>query len=150
MKRYYFDEKDENNYATLWNGFLEFSNNNNIEISDMEVNDIMTEVCDINFYIYVNNTKIFFSLCQDSKYYYHQFEKDILNSIKKIENKFNICILNGEFNAVEIKHNGCQYKYNILKDNDSKFVLKKKILSWQNIKKKKIDDINDKLENLKI
>lgn len=150
MKRYYFDEIDENNYATLWNGFLEISNNNNIKISDMEVSDIMTEVCNINFYIYVNDTKIFISLCQDSKYYFYQFEKDILNAIRKIENKFNISILNGEFNAVEIKHNGSQYKYSILKNNDSKFELKKKILSWQNIKKKKIDDINDKLENLKI
>jgi hypothetical protein len=133
MKRYYYDGYNlDKNYATLWNGFLEY-NSNTIELTEdriekntnRELDDLLTDICNINFYIYILDSKIYISLCQDSKYYYYQFEKDIKLIIDKIENQFNIKIDNGEFNATELKHQGNQYKYSISKDIDSKIILKK-------------------------
>jgi hypothetical protein len=166
MKRYYYDNCDINEkYPTLWNGFLEY-NSNIIELTqdreekntNRELDDILTNICDINFYVYIIDSKIYISLCQDSKYYYFQFEKDIKNVITAIENKFNVKIDYAEFNATEIKHQGNQYKYTITKDKSSKIILKKKILNWDSYesKSKKIkknnkdDDISKTIENLKI
>jgi len=147
MKRYYFDGTDlDKNYATLWNGFLEYNSNTHIiDNTNKALDDLITSICDINFYISLFNSKIYISLCQDSKYYYYQFEKDIKLMIDKIENQFNIKIDNGEFNATELKHQGNQYKYSISKDIDSKIILKKKVLSWK-IKRSLCKD----LDNLKI
>jgi archaellin len=163
MKRYYYDGYDlDKKYATLWNGFLEY-NSNNIEYTkdrgdntNRELDDLVTNICNINFYIYILNSKIYISLCQDTKYYYYDFEKDIKKVIGEIEDKFKVKIDYGEFNATELKHHGNQYKYTITKDKTSKIILKKKILNWDNFesKSKKIkknkDDINKDIENLKI
>jgi len=145
MKRYYYDDTDlDKNYATLWNGFLEY-NKNNIDNSNKALDDLITSICDINFYIYLLDSKIYISLCQDSKYYYYQFEKDIKLMIHKIETQFNVNIIYGEFNATELKHEGNQYKYTLSKNTDLNIVLKKKVLSW-NSKKSLCKD----LDNLKI
>ena len=160
MKRYYFDSFDlDKKYATLWNGFLEY-NSNIIECTKERgdntnriLDDLISEICDINFYIYLLDSKIYFSLCQDSQYYYNQFEKDIKKVITEIENKFNVKIEYGEFNATELKHQGNQYKYTITKDKTCKIILKKKILNWDNYEsknKKKKEDINEDIKKLKI
>jgi hypothetical protein len=157
MKRYYFDKTDlDSKYSTLWNGFLEYDSNN-IELTqdreekntNKELDDILSEICNINFYIYLLDSKIYISLCQDQKYYYYDFEKDIKKVISEIEIKFKVKINYGEFNATEIKHYGNQYKYTITKDKNSKIILKKKVLNWE-IKKKTKDDISKEMEKLKI
>lgn len=162
MKRYYFDGCDhDKKYATLWNGFLEYNSNIIVLTQDKEKNtnkildDLVSDICNINFYIYLFDSKIYISLCQDEKYYYYQFEKDIKKVISEIENKFKVKIYYGEFNATEIKHQGNQYKYTITKDEESKIILKKKILNWdyfesKKIKIKKIDNIFKNIEDLKI
>ena len=167
MKRYYYDGYElDKKYATLWNGFLDY-NSNNIEYTkdrgdntNRELDDLVTDICDINFYIYLLDSKIYISLCQDAKYYYYQFEKDIKKVIIEIENKFNVKIDYGEFNATELRHNGDQYKYTITKNIDAKIVLKKKILNWNNYElksnktnkkiKKNEEDIIKDIENIKI
>jgi hypothetical protein len=161
MKRYYFDGYElDKKYATLWNGYLEF-NPNIIEVVDyydgktnLELEDMVTDICNINFYVYINSSKIYFSLCQDSIYYYDDFERDIKKVIIAIENKFNIKIYHGEFNATEVKHQGNQYKYTISKDEESNIILKKKILNWSTYesksKKVKINDLSKKIENIKL
>ena len=161
MKRYYFDGHDlDKNYSTLWNGFLELESNtikliNHYDCqTNNELEDLISEICDINFYIYIIDLKIYISLCQDSKYYYHQFEKDIKKVIIEIENKFNVTINCGEFNATEVRHQGDQYKYTITKNENSNIILKKKVLNWDSYesksKKIKINDITKKISNLKI
>lgn len=164
MKRYYYDGYNlDNNYATLWNGFLEY-NSNIIELTqdrvekntNRELDNLLTDICDINFYIYILDSKIYISLCQDAKYYYYAFEKDIKKVISEIEDKFKVKIDYGEFNATELKHHGNQYKYTITKDETSKIILKKKILNWDNYEskikklKKNKGDITKDIENLKI
>jgi hypothetical protein len=165
MKRYYFDSHNlDSKYATLWNGYLEYNKNDmkiNIEYIS-QLNDLITDICDVNFYVNDIDNKIYISLCQDSHYYYHQFEKDIKKLIIEIENKFSINIFYGEFNATEVKHQGNQYKYTITKDENLKIILKKKTLNWDNyesknkkikkIDKDNIDNINNikNLNNLKI
>lgn len=157
MKRYYYDNTDlDSKYPTLWNGFLEYDSNN-IELTqdreekntNKELDDILSEICNINFYIYLLDSKIYISLCQDEKYYYYDFEKDIKKVISEIEIKFKVKINYGEFNATEIKHYGNQYKYTITKDKNSKIILKKKVLNWE-IKKKMKDDVSKEMEKLKI
>lgn len=164
IKRYYYDGCDlDTKYATLWNGFLEY-NSNTIELTldrvekntNRELDDLVTDICNINFYIYILDSKIYISLCLDEKYYYHQFEKDIRKVITEIENKFKVKIDYGEFNATECKHHGDQYKYTIKKDKNSKIVLKKKILNWNIYDKKSkkikinLNNITEDIKNIKI
>jgi hypothetical protein len=165
MKRYYFDDTHVNTkYATLWNGFLTYAPDSKyIELSEgyycnsnRELDDIVAEITDINFYTYLADDKIYFSLCQDSLYYVHDFEKHIKKLINKLEEHFSIKIASGEFNAVEVNHFSNQYKYTITKKDDN-FSLKKKVLNWtkyeEKKKQKKNDDtqkIIETIKNLKI
>lgn len=165
MKRYYFDDTPVNTkYATLWNGFLDYAHGSKfIELSEgyycnsnRDLDDIVSELTEINFYTYLADNKIYFSLCQDSHYYVHDFEKHIKKLIIKLEEHFSIKIASGIFNANEVKHFGNQYKYTITKD-DHNFSLKKKVLNWdsyeQKKKAKKNDDtqkITESIKNLKI
>jgi hypothetical protein len=153
-QRYYFDNtKIDTNYATIWYGFFIYNTTkNNIPISENYyqksnriLDDLLREICDINFCINIINNYIYISVCQDSKYYYYQFEKDIKNVVKEIENKFSVIIESGEFNGVEYKYNGNQYKYTITKNKDKNIILKKKILNWEKYenKKKKINKIDE-------
>jgi hypothetical protein len=153
MKLYYYDGYDlDKNYATLWNGVLEYNSSTIETIQDnkekntnKELDDLVTDICDVNFYINIFHSKIYFSLCQDTKYFYYKFEKDIKRVISGIEDKFKVKIDNGEFNAIELKHNGNQYKYIISKNKTFNISLKKKILNWDNyeLKNKKIKRIKD-------
>jgi hypothetical protein len=166
-QKYYFDNTDiDTNYSTIWYGFLIYNSNNpsrnNIPISENYhqksnriLDDLLCELCDNNFYVNIINNYIHISVCQDSKYYYHQFEKDIKIAIKEIESKFNVIIESGEFNANECKYNGNQYKYTISKGIDNNIILKKRILNWttHDTKKKrinKIDELSKSVSNLSI
>ena len=130
-KHYYYDGTTIlTKYATLWDGYLKYSSKDIIPDFHI-VEDILVEICDINFYISVTEDHIYISLCQDSSYYAHQFEKHIKIVIKEFEDKFNISISNGKFNATEVKHQGDQYKYTITKDDISgRIILKKRVLNW--------------------
>jgi hypothetical protein len=126
--KYYFDNTDIlNHYPTIWHGYLytkidePYLNENSI----WPLNDILVEICDVNFYIYLINNYIYLSICTDSRYYAANFEKHIRKAIKALEKKLNINIEKGEFFANECKPMGIQYKYTILKDSDDKISLKK-------------------------
>ena len=163
-QRYYFNNTEiDNYYSTVWYGFLIYDQSkNNIPISENYyqksnpiLDDLLHEICNINFYVNIINNHIYISVCQDFKYYYYQFEKDIKNVIKEIENKFEITVESGEFNAVECKYNGNQYKYTISKDKDNNIILKKRILNWENYENKKrkvskIDELNENTKKLSI
>lgn len=144
-QKYYFDNTNiDTNYSTIWYGFLIYNSlKNNIpdsipisenyyQKSNRILDDLLSELCNINFYVNIINNHIYISICQDSKYYYYQFEKDIKIVIKEIEAKFGLTIESGEFNANECKYNGNQYKYTITKNKDKNVILKRRILNWTN------------------
>ncbi len=165
--KYYFESYDSNiKYITLWNGFLKYDGNkiptnsehvikNSLLYYNSELNDILVETCELNFYISLIDNYIYISHDYDEYYYYYQFEKNIKSAIKNIELKFNIVITNGEFYGTEIKHCGNQYKYTISKNSD-KIILKKKVLNWENFdnkKKTKKDEkasLTNSIENMTI
>lgn len=147
IKKYYFDNTNlDKVHATLWNGYLvcESSAANILKSKEKELDEIFAEICNINFYINIINNTIYISLCQDEKYYFYEFEKDIKNVIESIQEKYKIKIVSGEFNAIEIKNFGNQYKYIIKNINDNKISLKKKILNWDSYENKKVK--NKKIE----
>jgi hypothetical protein len=148
--KYYFDNtKLLVKYGTLWNGFLTFDSKISENIM-VDLDDLLSEICSINFYINIIENNIYISLDTDSHFYYYDFEKTIKSAIIEIEKKFELNLNHGEFNAVEVKHYSNQYKYTISKNESNNIILKKKTLNWdtyeeQKIKKKKVklnDDIN--------
>ena len=148
IKKYYFEDSIiETKYPTLWNGYFEYDGKEicvtetYFQNSNKELDEILTNICDVNFYISLIDNRIYISLCRDSNYYSYQFEKDVKNMVENIEKKFDVKIMEGEFFANEVKHNGNYFKYTVTK-NINKIVLKRKILSWN------IDlDSKTKLEN---
>lgn len=137
IKKYYYEGTFmEYKFSTLWNGFLRYIgiqipiSSDHYQESNRELDDLLAETCDINFYVSLINNHIYMSICRDSNYYAIDFEKNTKKMIREIEKKFNVMITDGEFYANEIKHNGNQYKYNILKDNEDKIILKKKTLNF--------------------
>lgn len=159
-EKYYFMNTDlDKRYATLWNGYLKYNKLDESSISFLDVDNILIDICNVNFYINIDNNNINLSLCQDENYYYYDFEKHIKKLIKKIEEICNLSIIYGEFNANELKHNGSQYRYTIQKDMDTdKVILKKDTLNWEKIKKRKLnctrdeieEDINNKFNKIKL
>lgn len=156
-KYYFMNTNLDTNYATLWNGFFKFDKFDCNPIPYLDIDNILLDICDVNFYINLDLEKnlLYISLCQDEKYYIYQFEKHIKKVIKKFEECLNIIITSAEFNATELKHEGYQYKYNVTRDINNRIILKKRILNWENIDKKKQkkqerdeDDINEKLNDL--
>ena len=165
--KYYFENSIvETKFPTLWHGYFLYKNNMNDEnninnktklllntsiLSNIsEIDNILVEICNINFYISILDNYIHLSLCRDENYYCHDFEKHIKIIIKSIEDKLNIFIYEGSFDANEVKHNGNQYRYSISKVEDS-IILKKKTLNWDLYEnKKKIVKIKDSMKNLKI
>jgi len=142
-EKYYFLEKKGSDvnikYPTLWDGFLKYERKNNDPIEWLDLDNILIDICDINFYIHTDNDNIYLSVDRDESYYVHQFEKHIKKVIKLMEEKLDIIILEGSFNANEVKHNGSQYKYNISRDKD-KIIVKKTILNWEIINKSRDED----------
>ena len=151
--KYYFQNTIvETEFPTLWDGYLTYDADKLIEISDgyfqksnRELDDLLQEICDINFYVSLIDNNIYLSVCRDSHFYYQDFEKNIKKIIKEIEIKFNISIKSGQFNANEVKHRGSQYRYTINKDND-KISVKRKILNWETYD----DKVVKKMKDLKI
>lgn len=150
-ERYYFENSVVNEmYPTLWHGYLTFDGNiplsiNYYQKSNKTLDDLLAEICDINFYVSLIDNNIYLSVCRDFNYYYYQFEKNIKIVIIEIEKKFNINIKEGEFFATEVLHIGNKYKYKIT-NIDGVISLKKKILNWD----KEEEKIIKKMNNLKI
>jgi hypothetical protein len=153
--KYYFENSIiESVYPTIWHGYLSYKKilEDAILINISEIDDILVTICEMNFYISVFDNNIYLSLCRDQNYYIHDFEKHIKKIIQTIENKFKIYILEGLFDANEIKHNGYQYKFFINRINDD-IILKKKTLNWESYEnKKKVRklNINDSMKKLKL
>ena len=158
-KRYYFDETCMDTvYPTLWDGMLNCEectiqiSENYFQHSNRELDDLITEICGRYIDINIRDNTINFNITTDSSYYYYDFEKDIKKLIKEIEQKFNINIINGEFNATEVKYQGDKYKYTIIKNNDNSITLKKKLFNWTSYEKKDdvLSRITKKIKNIKI
>jgi len=152
---YYFtNTKLETSYPTLWNGYIHFRKNDITPIRLEDVDNILVDICDINFYIKIDISNIYISMDQDEKYYHHKFEKHIKKIINKFEEMFNITVINGIFNATELKHQGNQYRYRISKKIDNKIMLSKKVLNWEVIdkksKKEELDDVCNNLDKIVI
>ena len=173
-EKYYFLEKSVTGidinitYPTLWHGYLTYVKNDITDkspINLLDIDNILIDICDNNFYLNNDSENIYISLDRDSKYYVEQFEKQIKKVIKQIEEMLYVTVTYGEFNATEIKHNGSQYKYTLTRNKtDNKIILKKIILNWDVLdgsKKLKrhdsptknnnsCDDIVNKMSNVKI
>jgi hypothetical protein len=149
MKKYYYEDTFlEKKYPTLWTGYFKYNGNqikiseNYFQQSNRELDDLFTNICDINFHISLIDEYIYISLDRDSNFYSINFEKTIKNVLKEIETKFNVIIYYGEFYGTEVKHMGNQYKYSI-SHNEDKIILKKKILNWDTYNKKSADIENE-------
>ncbi len=137
QKYYYMDTQSDKIYATLWNGFLKYKKLDEHPIPFLDIDNILVDICNINFYVHLDNEYIYISLCQDEKYYAHQFEIHIKKVIRSFEEKFNLQILSGEFNATELRHQGDQIKYTISKLSNNNISLKKRILNWESYERRK-------------
>ena len=149
--KYYFEKTIlEKKYATLWDGYLTYEGNIPIshDYSNKELDDILTEICDVNFYVSIMDNNIYLSVCSDFHFYITNFEKTIKKAIKNINDKFKVKIKEGHFNALEVKHSGNQYRYIIrIDDSDNnKYILKKKVLNWSVLD----NDLVDKLKKLSV
>ncbi len=154
FNRYYYENTHlETRYPTLWNGYLKYEKKiNSVPLNVIDVDTILVDICDVNFYINIDDRnhgdyKIYLSLCRDTDYYYTQFEKHIKKVIAKLEDFFNITIIDVEFYGTEVKHMGNQYKYTISK-TDGKIVLKKRTLNWAVLDKN--STIDSKINNLSL
>ena len=139
-KKYYFDLPYTRKYETIWYGYLEFDKIKDYDVSLL--NEVITEITNINFYINIENNKIYLSVDNDGNYYgSSRFENDIRNIITHIEKHLSknrvINFLNGEFTAIEYKPDGNQYKYKLTNNLDQKKIdIKKRVLNWTIIKPK--------------
>lgn len=156
ISKYYFENTHLNtDYPTLWHGFLSYNgekiniSENYYQKSNRELDDLLAEICDINFYTTLIDNNIYISVCRDTKFYYYNFEKTIKKAAKRIEKKFNISIIYSEFFATEVKHLGNQYKYFLVKD-DNKMILKKKTLNWDTFDNNKLKELTKDIEYIKI
>jgi len=143
--KYYYDNNpyfNKDKYKTLWNGYLAYKIDDTYISDERQLNDILVDVCERNFYITLQENYIYLSFDSDEYLYHYQFEKMIKPSINKIQENFKIFIEEGEFYATEIKHCGNQYKYTINQsinhDNEKKITIKKKTMNWENYEKAKI------------
>jgi hypothetical protein len=137
-KKYYFDLPYTRKYETIWYGYLEFDKIKDYDVSLL--NEVITEITNINFYINIENNKIYLSVDNDGNYYgSSRFENDIRNIITHIEKYLSkneiINFISGEFTAIEYKPDGNQYKYKLTNNLDEKKInIKKRILNWSIIK----------------
>ena len=142
-KKYYFDIPYTRKYETIWYGYLEFDKKIEIFINDISLfYDNFTELFDINFYINIEDNKMYLSIDNDWNFYgYDRFENDIRNIITHIEKHLSkneiINFISGEFTAIEYKPDGNQYKYKLINNLDQKKIdIKKRVLNWTIIKPK--------------
>ena len=127
--QYYFDNTNLlTRYYTIWYGFINYKTTNPIILDESLVNDVLTEACDINFYIHFHENNIYLSIDNDSEYYITKFEKDIKPAIKALEDTLQINFESAEFNANEYNPHGKRYKYRIFREGE-KLILKKTCLT---------------------
>ncbi len=151
-EKYYFVNTNVNiKYPTLWDGYLNYTkNSSDVVINYLDIDNILVDICEINFYIHLQPETIYISLDRDENYYFHQFEKHIKPVIKKMEEIMNITIQYGEFNASEIKHDPNLFKYIITRKTD-KIILQKQSLNWSILHKNdNTSDLSAKLNNMNI
>jgi hypothetical protein len=136
-KKYYFDVPYTRKYDTIWYGYLEFDSIND-DFNVSLLNDVLVEITNINFYINIENNKIYLSIDNDGNYYdNNKFENNIRNIITQISKIYSINFLNGEFTGIEYKPDGNQYKYKISNNiGENKIDIKKRVLNWDIIKLK--------------
>lgn len=136
-KKYYFDVPYTRKYDTIWYGYLEFDSISH-DFNMSLLNDVLVEITDINFYINIENNKIYLSIDNDGNYYdNNKFENNIRNIITQISKIYSINFLNGEFTGIEYKPEGNQYKYKITNNiEEHKIDIKKRVLNWDIIKLK--------------
>ena len=134
---YYWDNTTNINvlekFKTIWKGNIKSENIDGNWIKPDEIKkleDICTDIAERNFYIYLDENHIYLSLCQDSPYYYYEFEKNIIKLLKEIEKKFKVKIGEGDFYCWECRPMANSYKYIIFK-KDNKFKIKKTVLNWE-------------------
>lgn len=135
--QYYWDDTKHINvlerYSTIWKGTLINGDIDKPWINPeklKELEDVFTDIGERNFYINLDENHIYVSLCQDSPYYFYEFEKYIIKLLKSIEKKFKVKINGGEFYCWECRPMANSYRYNIYK-KDSKFKIKKNTLNWE-------------------
>jgi hypothetical protein len=135
--QYYWDNTTHINvlerFSTIWKGTLksEKIDGNWIKPDQIrKLDDLFTDVAERNFYLYLDENHIYISLCQDSPYYFYEFEKDAIKLLKEIEKKFEVKIGEGEFFCWECKPMPNSYRYVIYK-KDNKFKIKKTVLNWE-------------------
>ena len=139
-KKYYFDLPYTRKYETIWYGYLDFDKIKDYDISLL--NEVITEITNISFYINIETNKIYLSVDNDGNYYdSSRFENDIRNIITHIEKHLSkneiINFISGEFTAIEYKPDGNQYKYKLTNNLDQKKIdIKKRVLNWTIIKPK--------------
>lgn len=139
-KKYYFDIPYTKKYETIWYGYLEFDKIKDCDISLL--NEVITEITNISFYINIETNKIYLSVDNDGNYYdSSRFENDIRNIIIHIEQHLSkndvVNFISGEFTAIEYKPDGNQYKYKITNNlTEQKIDIKKRVLNWTIIKPK--------------
>jgi hypothetical protein len=137
-KKYYFDLPYTRKYETIWYGYLDFDKIKDYDISLL--NEVITEITDISFYINIEDNKMYLSVDNDGNYYgSSRFENDIRNIITHIEKHLSkneeINFISGEFTAIEYKPDGNQYKYKLTNNLDEKKInIKKRVLNWSIIK----------------
>jgi len=134
---YYWDNTTHINvlekFKTIWKGTIKSENIDENWIKPDEIKkleDICTNVAERNFYVNLDENHIYLSLCQDSPYYYYEFEKNIIKLLKEIEKNFEIKIGEGDFYCWECRPMANAYKYVIFK-KDTKFKIKKTVLNWE-------------------
>jgi hypothetical protein len=143
-KKYYFDLPYTKKYETIWYGYLEFDKIKDCDISYniSLLNEVITEITNISFYINIETNKIYLSVDNDGNYYDScRFENDIRNIITHIEKHLSknevVNFISGEFTAIEYKPDGNQYKYKITNNlTEQKIDIKKRVLNWSIIKPK--------------
>jgi hypothetical protein len=139
-KKYYFDIPYTKKYETIWYGYLEFDKIKDCDISLL--NEVITEITNISFYINIETNKIYLSVDNDGNYYdSSRFENDIRNIIIHIEQHLSkndvVNFISGEFTAIEYKPDGNQYKYKLTNNlTEKKIDIKKRVLNWTIIKPK--------------
>jgi hypothetical protein len=147
MKRYYFDDENQNivDYSTYWYGTINV-NNKQLNYSNLvHIKDIFETKYNIELeWLSIDENQIKLTIHRNMKYYYHQFEKDILSILKDIQRKCKFKIDNANFDACESKHDSNMYKYTIKKVNQVFKLIKKKL----NIEKWNLKIFSEEIINL--
>ena len=128
MKRYYFDDENQNivYYSTYWYGTINV-NNNQLNYSNLvHINNIFKTKYNIELeWLSIDENQIKLTIHRNMKYYYYQFEKEILSILKDIQRNCKFKIDNAIFDAWESKHDSNMYKYTIKKVNQVFKLIKK-------------------------